>query len=121
MNAQTSDRNSLTCPFCQHSGKLQPGQMACGLYTCPNCQAHFVISWSGHYVRDPLSLHQPAAGHVLRRQSSPIARIIRDFGIARVAILASAAIVGLTWLVVEYQHFSNTSPRPQVENVRKES
>jgi hypothetical protein len=57
-----------------------------------------VISWSGHFVRDPFSLKQLAVGKMLRRESRPLARIQRDLGIGKhlglLAILGSAVFLG---------------------------
>lgn len=57
-----------------------------------------VISWSGHFVRDPFSLKQLTVGKMLRRESRPLARIQRDLGIGKhfplVALLGSAVFLG---------------------------
>ncbi|GAB4281732.1 MAG: hypothetical protein Fur0025_10480 [Oscillatoriaceae cyanobacterium] len=88
-----------------------------------------MISWSGHYVRDPFNLNQMARARAdlqfgglmglssrdrkskslrflagpsaLRRQSRPLARILRDVGLTRnpamLLVLAGAAIAGMTF------------------------
>jgi hypothetical protein len=72
--------------------------MVSGLFTCPHCHSHLVISWSGHFVRDPFSLKQLSVGKMLRQQSRPLARIQRDFGIGKplslIALLGSAVVLG---------------------------
>jgi hypothetical protein len=118
MNASTSDRYSLTCPICHHADKLQPGQFASGLYTCPQCQAHLVISETGHYVRDPLCIHQISLTRVLRRQSRPLARILRDCGLARIAVLAGTVLLGLTWVTIDAVNSPNHPVREAWENVK---
>lgn len=76
-----------------------------GLYTCPYCQERLVISWSGHYVRDPFTLKQLAVGRMLRRQSRPLARVLRDVGLGKrsslMGVLASAVVVGITVAAIE--------------------
>jgi hypothetical protein len=117
MNASTSDRDSLTCPICHHADKIQPGQFTSGLYTCPQCQAHLVISQSGHYVRDPLCVHQITLTRILRRQSRPLARIVRDCGVARVAILTGALLLGLTWVTIDAVNSPNHPMRQIFPNL----
>lgn len=84
---------------------MNPGQMIGGLYTCPHCQARLVISFSGHYVRDPFSFRQGGMEQLLRRQSRPWARIIRDVGLTKpsslVALLASAVVAGITLAFIQ--------------------
>ncbi len=105
MNAHTFDSHSVTCPICQRSSRIKTGQLFSGLYTCPYCQERLVITWSGHYVRDPFNLRQMAVGRMLRRQSHPMARIIRDFGLAKhsplLAVLAGAIVLGVSWISLE--------------------
>jgi hypothetical protein len=60
-----------------------------------------VVSLSGHYVRDPFSVKkQKPTNWQLRQQSRPIARIIRDSGIAKhssfITILSSLILVGFS-------------------------
>jgi len=93
MNTHTGN-HSLTCPICQHTEQLKPIKGNRGLFTCPYCQEKLVVSWSGHYVRDPHSLRQVMVAHALRRQSRPWARIIRDLGSLKrpVAVLTAGSI-----------------------------
>jgi hypothetical protein len=84
-----------------------------GLLTCKYCQQRLVISWSGHYVRDPFH-KQFSAARMLRRESHPVARMLRDFGIAKHASLL-AALSGLVFLSLVLSFagqstFQKTSP-----------
>jgi hypothetical protein len=88
-----------------------------GLFTCPHCGSRLVVSWSGHYVRDPFTLQQIAVGQMLRRQSHPVARIIRDFVLAKRSaiafLVASAVCLGLTW----FGTGEPTSQRPTLRSL----
>ncbi|OCQ99691.1 hypothetical protein BCD67_14865 [Oscillatoriales cyanobacterium USR001] len=88
MNAPTYHSHSLTCPICHHSSSVGPVGMFSGLFICPNCHSHLVISRSGHYVRDPFAIKQLTVGRMLRRQSRPLARIRRDLGFKHLSLLA---------------------------------
>lgn len=105
MNAHTFDSHSVVCPICHRTGPLHPGQMLGGLYTCPHCQARLVISLSGHYVRDPFNFRQVPVEQLLRRQSRPWARILRDVGLNRpvsvMALLISAVVAGVTFAMIQ--------------------
>lgn len=90
MNIHTFDNYYLTCPICQKNATPKPVKNCVGLFTCPYCQERLVVSQSGHYVRDPFVFKQMMISNALRRQSSPLARILRDFIILRRPILALA-------------------------------
>lgn len=113
MNAPTYNSHSVTCPICNHSSVVGPVGMVSGLFTCPHCQSHIVISWSGHYVRDPFTIRQLTVGRMLRRQSRPLARIRRDFGFAKhlplLAILGSAIFFGFAIAAADQSH---QQPKP---------
>ena len=97
MNAPTSKSNYVTCPICNRSTVAQPVEMFNGLFTCPYCHSHLVISWSGHYVRDPLCLQQLNIGQMLRRQSRPLARLRRDLSsqyLPIIVVISSAIFFG---------------------------
>jgi len=101
MNAHTFDGHSVTCPICHRSKGMRLGNMGNGLYMCPYCQERFVVTESGHYVRDPQpNKKQRADGQMLRRQSRPLARMRRDFRIVKpiflIAIVGSAIFLGYT-------------------------
>lgn len=105
MNAHIFESHSVLCPVCNRSGQRNPGEILGGLYTCPHCQARLVISWSGHYVRDPFTFKQLSVARLLRRQSSPVARILRDVGIKKRpsfwAVLAGLVVASLTFATIE--------------------
>ncbi len=79
-------------------------KMVRGLLTCDHCRERLVVSWSGHYVRDPFTIRQLASSQRLRRQSRPLARILRDSGLTRhpslMTIISSLLLAGITvtWL-----------------------
>lgn len=79
MNAHTFDNAPPVCPICHRAGVIKPHKLLKGLLTCQNCRERLVVSWSGHYVRDPFTLNRIATGQMLRRESRPLARIKRDF------------------------------------------
>ncbi|MEM1170101.1 MAG: hypothetical protein AAGJ08_13740 [Cyanobacteria bacterium P01_H01_bin.35] len=97
MKAPTSKSNYLTCPICHRHSIAQSVEMFNGLFTCPYCHSHLVISWSGHYVRDPLAIPQLDIGQMLRQQSRPLARLRRDLTrqyLPIVAVISSAIFFG---------------------------
>jgi hypothetical protein len=105
MNADTFDRPSSPCPVCHQMGGLQSVKLMDGLLTCPHCRERLVISVSGHYVRDPFKPKPPKiTGRMLRRQSRPLARILRDSGLSRhsqfLALLGSLILLGFSMAVV---------------------
>lgn len=105
MSAHTFDGHSVVCPICHRSKRMRLGKTGSGLYTCPYCQQRFVVSQSGHYVRDPVPIRPRADGQMLRRQSRPLARMRRDLRIGKpaalVAIVGSAVILGLTFAMLD--------------------
>jgi len=104
MHAHAFDRHLLTCPVCHRPSGIPPTELCSGLYTCQYCQEHFVVSWSGHYVRDPLTLKRLTVERVLRRQSRPFARILRDLGLTKypsaIAVVSGALVLGLTFVML---------------------
>jgi hypothetical protein len=91
-----------------------------GLFTCPNCHTHLVISNSGHYVRDPFALQQLAMGRMLRRQSHPLARIGRDVcstkRLSWVAIVGSILLLGTALVVADRVNLPNRQADPAIES-----
>ncbi|MBU7585178.1 MAG: hypothetical protein KAF91_20190 [Nostoc sp. TH1S01] len=79
MNTPIFDNHYVTCPICHRNARPKPIKTYIGLFTCPYCQERLVVCRSGHYVRDPFTFKQMILASSLRRQSSPFARIIRDF------------------------------------------
>lgn len=104
MNAHTFDHDAVICPLCHRAGRIKPPRLFNGLLTCPQCRERFVVSHSGHFVRDPFTLRRLTDSRTLRRQSHPFARILRDFGVARYpslfAIASTAVLLGLTLMAV---------------------
>jgi len=114
MDTHTFDNYSVTCPICQRIDGLKLVKMCDGLFTCPYCQELLVVTWSGHYVRDPYNCKQVMIAQVLRRKSRPLARILRDFGNLRrpsllvavgSAILFSVSFITLASLNSKHQPF----------------
>ncbi len=104
MNADTFDRPSSPCPVCHQMGGLRSLKMVNGLLTCPYCRQRLVVSVNGHYVRDPFVFRPRVTSQMLRRQSRPIARILRDSGISKhsslLALLGSLLFLGFTMAAV---------------------
>ena len=88
MNTHTFDNHHLTCPICQKNVAPKPIKSCTGLYTCPYCQERIVVCKSGNYVRDPFVLKRIMISSTLRRQSQPIARILRDFVLLKRPLLS---------------------------------
>lgn len=105
MNTHTFGNHSVTCPICQRTGALKLVKICNGLFTCPSCQERIVVTWSGHYVRDPFNGKQVMLAHLLRRQSRPWARILRDFGFVKrpsvLIALGSAILFGVSVITLE--------------------
>ncbi|MCW9682060.1 hypothetical protein FJR41_014875 [Dolichospermum planctonicum UHCC 0167] len=79
MSTNTFHNHYVTCPICQRNNRTTPIRSYIGLFTCPYCQEKLVVCQSGHYVRDPFIWRQMMISSDLRRQSRPLARMIRDF------------------------------------------
>lgn len=104
MNTHTFGNHYITCPICQRSGSLKLVKMCNGLYTCKSCQERLVVTWSGHYVRDPFSGKQVLIAQLLRRQSHPWARFLRDVSLFKrpfMFIALSAVIFGASVITIE--------------------
>ena len=119
MNADTFNTHSVTCPICHHTSILPSIGMLGGLFTCPHCHTNFVLSHSGHYVRDPFCLQQCAVAQMLRRQSHPLARILRDLiltkGLPLLAIISSLLFLGISLTINEKLNLNNQTIDSQVE------
>ncbi|MBK1987078.1 hypothetical protein A0J48_005925 [Sphaerospermopsis aphanizomenoides BCCUSP55] len=90
MNIHTFDNNYVTCPICQRNNRTKPVKTYIGLFTCPYCQERLVVCQSGHYVRDPFIWKQILMASALRRQSRPLARMIRDLVLIQRPLVALA-------------------------------
>lgn len=87
MNAPTFDARHPVCPICRRPTFLQSPKLLTGLLTCQQCRERLVVSWSGHYVRDPFSMKPLLTERMLRRESHPFYRILRDLGITRFHVM----------------------------------
>ncbi|NDJ19146.1 hypothetical protein [Myxacorys almedinensis] len=101
MSVYSFDHYSIPCPICDRTSDVRSVRLMKGLLTCPHCRSRFVVSVSGHYVRDPFARKRLVTNErKLRRQSRPLARILRDSGVARhsrfIGILGSLLILGFT-------------------------
>lgn len=76
-----------SCPVCQRTTPHSPHKSIRGLLACQHCRECLVVTWSGHYVRDPFVNkaapvdNQDEVARALRRTSHPIARLRRDLGL----------------------------------------
>ncbi|MDH6061128.1 hypothetical protein NWP17_11875 [Chrysosporum bergii ANA360D] len=118
MNIHTFDNHFVACPICQRNLKQRLADSHIGLFTCPYCHQRLVVSHSGHYVRDPFILKQIMLCSSLRRQSSPLARIIRDFILIRRPILSLALGVAILLSIITITQ-QNTNYDPQLPNTEK--
>ncbi len=123
MNADTFDCPSSPCPVCHKMSGLRSLKMVNGLLTCPACRERLVVSVSGHYVRDPFTLRQRVTGQMLRRQSRPLARILRDSGISKpaslLALVSSLLVLGLTMAAVSDSNNQRLPFQDQLEQMVK--
>jgi uncharacterized protein YbaR (Trm112 family) len=112
MNIHTFDNHYVTCPICQRNNRTQPVKTYMGLFTCPYCQEKLVVCKSGHYVRDPFTWKQIFISSALRRQSRPLARIIRDLVLLQrpLVALAMGSVILLTTLAITQETTSNNKP-----------
>jgi hypothetical protein len=91
MNTHTFDNHYGNCPICQRSIRTKSVKAYIGLFICPFCQERVVVCKSGHYVRDPFTWRQIILSSMLRRQSRPLARIVRDFVLIKHTSTATTA------------------------------
>lgn len=123
MNTHTFGNNHYTtCPICQRSSNLKLVKMCKGLFTCNSCQEKLVVTWSGHYVRDPFSGRRVLVAQLLRRQSNPWARIIRDLGSIKrpfMYIAVGVLIVGASVFTVENVNHQQNPINRVVEEINE--
>ena len=120
MNTHTFGNHYTTCPICQSTTNLKLVKMCRGLFTCNSCQEKLVVTWSGHYVRDPFSGKQIFVAQLLRRQSNPWARIVRDLGAIKrpfMYIAVGVLIVGASVFTIETVNQQQKSPDRVVEQI----
>ena len=122
MSTNTFDNHYVTCPICQRNNRTTPINSYIGLFTCPYCQEKLVVCQSGHYVRDPFIWRQMMISSALRRQSRPLARIIRDF-ISIKRPLLSLVVGSVVFLAIMTITQNNTSQDSQeinrIESINK--
>ncbi|GCL41609.1 hypothetical protein H6F39_04880 [Anabaena sp. FACHB-1250] len=122
MSTNTFDNHYVTCPICQRNNRTTPIRSYIGLFTCPYCQEKLVVCQSGHYVRDPFIWRQMMISSDLRRQSRPLARMIRDF-ISIKRPLLSLVLGSVVFLAIMTITQNNTSQDSQeitrIESINK--
>ncbi|MBW4542637.1 MAG: hypothetical protein KME43_26435 [Myxacorys chilensis ATA2-1-KO14] len=125
MNVYSFDHYSVPCPICHRTSGVQSVKLMRGLLTCPHCRSRFVVSVSGHYVRDPFAKKRLVNEKKLRRQSRPLARILRDSGVSRhsrfIGILTSLLIMGFTMSVLSGAGGRNLSLQSLIDHIVKVS
>jgi len=112
MSTDTFDNHYVTCPICQRNNRTKPIKSYVGLFTCPYCQERLVVCQSGHYVRDPFIWRQMMISSSLRRQSRPLARMIRDFIFLKRPLLSLivGSTVVLSIFIMTQDNTSHNSP-----------
>ncbi|YAF95668.1 MAG: hypothetical protein AB3A66_24510 [Nodularia sp. CChRGM 3473] len=121
MNIHTFDNHYVSCPICQRNAKHRQAKTYIGLFSCPYCQQRLVVCRSGHYVRDPFTLKQIMICSALRRQSSPLARIIRDFILIKRPVLSLAVGVAIFvgMMTITEQSTSYDQQLPTTEEIKE--
>lgn len=122
MNIHTFDNDYVACPICQKNAKQRVAESHIGLFSCPYCHQKLVVCPSGHYVRDPYMLKQIMLCSSLRRQSSPLARIIRDFILIKRPILnlAVGVILVFSMMAITQKNTNYDQQLPITENIQDE-
>ncbi|MBE9250856.1 hypothetical protein IQ226_17305 [Dolichospermum sp. LEGE 00240] len=122
MSTNTFHNHYVTCPICQKNNRTKPIKSYIGLFTCPYCQEKLVVCQSGHYVRDPFIWRQMMISSALRRQSRPLARIIRDFIVIKRPLLSlvvgSAIFFGIVTMTQDNMS-RNGQEIPQIEKMNR--
>lgn len=127
MNTHTFGNHYTTCPICQRRSNLKLVKLCKGLFTCNSCQEKLVVTWSGHYVRDPFSGKQVLVAQLLRRQSNPWVRIIRDLDLIKrpfMYIAVGVLLVGASVFTVESVNHQHSQDRVvekinDIDNIQK--
>jgi hypothetical protein len=125
MNVPSFEAQSPICPVCRRSGNFKSPKLLAGLLTCPHCRSRLVVSWSGHYVRDPFTLRQLSVEQSLRRGNHPLFRLWRQATTPRSlllwAVLTSTLFIGMTTLFASNLviRFSDPLAEPSIENRSK--
>lgn len=118
MNTHTFDNHYVTCPLCHRNANPEKVKTCIGLFSCPYCQERFVVSASGHYVRDPFAFKQMVLATTLRRQSHPVSRIIRDFIFVKrplVAFVVGSLVMATTFILMQQNTHLGQQQLPRQE------
>ena len=124
MNIHTFHNNYIICPICQESNRNKNIKTCTGLFTCPYCQQKLVVCKSGHYVRDSFTCKKILISSALRRQSRPLARMIRDLSLVKsyfLALTMGSAILFTTIAITQERTNSNQQVLPRIEKVTVDS
>jgi hypothetical protein len=124
MRAYTFNTPSPACPVCHPVRSHRSHKTITGLLTCQYCRERLVVSWSGHYVRDPFISRHRQAESLLRRKSHPIARIWRNLNqpcsLLLFAALGSAICIGVASLLLPNASELTPESKPvNKENVQR--
>jgi hypothetical protein len=119
MNTHTFDNHYVTCPICQKNTTAKQIKTCVGLFSCPYCQERLVVSKSGNYVRDPFIFRQMMISSALRRQSSPLARILRDFVLLKRPVLAFFLGSTIIFGIIAATGHNTSGDSPNSQNIEK--
>jgi len=87
--AHSSYRSNVTCPVCHRTKATKIGSRVSGLVKCHHCQVCLVVSWSGHYVRDP---YGHTSSQVPSRQERSAPQAFQNF--SRFSYFSIAIVLG---------------------------
>ncbi|UBF24725.1 hypothetical protein K9N68_24090 [Kovacikia minuta CCNUW1] len=117
MDAQTFNSPFPNCPICHRTGAVKPHKLLKGLLMCQYCRERLVVSWSGHYVRDPFTLKPLLSEQMLRRESRPLARLWRDFKVSGYpwlfAVFGGVVFLGSAFVFLQSSTSGSQLPPPQ--------
>ncbi|MBD2021261.1 hypothetical protein H6F43_13860 [Leptolyngbya sp. FACHB-36] len=123
MSAHTFDSSSHSCPVCQRGSAATPQRLITGLLACPHCRERLVVSWSGHYVRDPFTLKPLVTGQTLRRESRPLARIRRDLRLSSyslaIGLVGGAVFLGVMVGLLQNSMTPASTEPPSIESLNE--
>ncbi len=101
MNTQLFGQSSLSCPVCNQAQIKKDRLQSSGLVLCKYCHDRIVVSWSGSFVRDPFVFGSIETQIMLRRQSHPLIRIVRDWSFLQkgewMKFVGGLVVVSLLW------------------------
>ena len=94
MGTSAFDTHAIVCPHCAQPSRIHSEEPFNGLYTCPNCKTRLVVSWSGHFVRDPATTQRRAFRLALGRRHQALTHTIQELGVIPIVGLLSAIALG---------------------------